>query len=83
MILAFLRDPTRAASKVALGVATAAFASVGVGYVVIGLWFGLESPVGSISASFALGALFMSFTVGSLAPPDRMSREPTSTDDPR
>ena len=66
----------KAARKVALGVVAAAFALVGVGYVLIGLWFGAPSLQ-------RLGALFLSFTVVPLPLLNRMLRKPTSTDEPR
>ena len=65
----------KAARKLALGVVAAAFALVGAGYVLIGLWFGLESLLGSIAASFVLGALFLSHSAVPLVLLYRMSRE--------
>ena len=73
----------RAARKLALGVVAAAFALVGIGYVLIGLWLGLESLLGPVAASFVLGALFLIFSAVPLALLNRMSREPISTDEPR
>ena len=72
-----------AVRKVALGVVAAAFALVGVGYVLIGLWLGLESLLGPIAASFVLGALFLIFSAVPLALLNRMSRKPISTDEPQ
>jgi hypothetical protein len=72
-----------AARKLALGVVASAFALVGVGYVLIGLWLGLESLLGPIAASFVLGALFLIFSAVPLALLNRMSRKPISTDAPR
>ncbi len=72
-----------AACKLALVVGAAALALVGVGYVLIGLWLGLESLLGPIGASFVLGALFLSFSAVPLALLNRMSRKPISTDEPR
>jgi hypothetical protein len=72
-----------AARKLALGVVAAAFALVGVGYVLIGLWLGLESLLSPIGASFVLGVLFLSFSAVPLALLNRMSRKPISTDEPR
>jgi hypothetical protein len=66
----------KAARKLALGVVAAAFALVGVGYVLVGLWFGAPSQR-------RLGAFFLSFTVVPLAQLNRMSRKPISTDEPR
>jgi hypothetical protein len=71
-----------AARKLALGLVAAAFALVGVGYVLIGLWLGLESLVGPIGASFVLGALFLIFSAVPIALLNRMSRTPISTDEP-
>jgi hypothetical protein len=73
----------KAARKLALGIVATAFALVGVGYVLIGLWLGLESLLGPIAASFVLGALFLIFSAVPLALLNRMSRKPISTDDPR
>jgi hypothetical protein len=73
----------KAARKVALGVVAAAFALVGVGYVLIGLWFGIESLLGPTAASFVLGALFLSVSAVPLVLLNRMSRKPISTDEPR
>lgn len=64
----------KAARKLALGIVAAAFALVGVGYVLIGLWLGLESLLGPIGASLVLGALFLSFSVVPLALLNRMSQ---------
>ena len=61
--------------KLALGIVAAAFALVGTGYVLIGLWLG---PIG---ASFVLGALFLIFSAVPLALLNRMSRKPISTDE--
>ena len=72
-----------AARKLALGAVAAAFALVGVGYVLIGLWLGLESLLGPTAASFVLGALFLIFSTVPLALLNRMSRKPISTDEPR
>jgi O-antigen/teichoic acid export membrane protein len=72
-----LRNATR---KLALVVGAAALALVGVGYVLIGLWLGLESRLGPIGASFVLGALFLSFSAVPLALLNRISRKPISTD---
>jgi hypothetical protein len=69
----------KAARKLALGVVAAL---VGAGYVLIGLWFGLESLLGSIAASFVLGALFLGFSAVPLVLLNRMSRKPISTDEP-
>ena len=66
----------KAARKLALGVVAAAFALVGVGYVLIGLWFGAPSLR-------RLGAFFLRFTVVPLALLNRMSRKSISTDEPR
>ena len=69
----------KAARKLALGVVAAAFALVGVGYVLIGLWLGLESHK-------RLGAWFLRFLSFSAVPVallNRMSRKPISTDEPR
>src|SRR4249919_2045386 len=52
----------KAARKLALGVVAAAFALVGVGYVLMCLWLGLESLVGPIGASFVPGPLFLIFS---------------------
>ena len=73
----------RAARKLALSVVAAALALVGVAYVLIGLWLGLESLLGPIAASFVLGALFLSFSAVPLVLLYRMSRKPISTDEPR
>lgn len=73
----------KAARKLALGVVAAAFALVGGGYVLIGLWFGLESLLGPVVASFVLGALFLSFSAVPLTLLNRMSRKSISTDEPR
>jgi hypothetical protein len=73
----------RAARKIALGVVAAAFALVGGGYVLIGLWFSLESLLGPVVASFVLGALFLSFSAVPLTLLNRMSRKSISTDEPR
>ena len=72
-----------AARKIALGAVAAGFALVGVGYLLIGLWLGLESLLGRIAASFVLGALFLIFSAVPLAVLNRMSRKPISTDDLR
>jgi hypothetical protein len=72
-----------AARKLALGVVAVAFALVGAGYVLIGLWLGLESLLGPVAASFVLGALFLSFSAIPLTLLNRMSRKPMSTDEPR
>src|SRR6266536_4066307 len=72
-----------AARKLALGVVAAAFALVGVAYVLIGLWLGLESLLGPVAASFVLGALFLIFSAVPLALLNRMSRKPISTDEPQ
>ena len=72
-----------AARKLALGVVAAAFALVGVGYVLIGLWLGLESLLGPIAASFVLGALFLILSAVPLALLNRMSRKPIPTDELR
>ena len=72
-----------AARKLALGVVASAFALVGAGYVLIGLWLGLESLLGPIAASFVLGALFLIFSAVPIALLNRMSRKPISTDEPR
>jgi len=66
----------KAARKLAFGVVAAAFALIGVGYVLIGLWFGTPSLR-------RLGAFFLSFTVVRLRLPNRMLRKPISTDEPR
>ena len=66
----------KAARKLALGVVAAAFALVGVGYVLIGLWFGAPSLRRS-------GAFFFGFTVVPLTLLNRMSRKSISTDEPR
>jgi hypothetical protein len=50
--------------------------------VLIGLWFGLDSLLGPIGASFVLGALSLIFSAVPLALLNRMSRKPISTDDP-
>ena len=71
----------KAARKLALVAVAVAFALVGVGYVLIGLWFGLESLVGPIGASFVLGALFLIFSAVPLALLNRMSRKPISNDE--
>ena len=71
------------AHKLALGVVAAAFALVGVGYVLIGLWLGLENFLGPIAASFVLGALFLIFSGVPLSMLNRMSRKPIPTDEPR
>jgi len=73
----------KAARKLALGAVAAALALVGVAYVLIGLWLGLESFLGPIVASFVLGALFLSFSAVPLALLNRMLSKPISTDDPR
>jgi len=73
----------RAARKLVLGVVAAAFALVGVGYVLIGLWLGLEHLLGPIAASFVLGALFLIFSAVPLALLNRMSPKPISIDEPR
>jgi hypothetical protein len=72
-----------AARKLALGAVAAAFALVGVGYVLIGLWLGLDGLLGPVAASFVLGALFLGFSAVPLALLNRMSRKPISTDEPR
>jgi len=51
--------------------------------VLIGLWFGLESLLGPVVASFVLGALFLSFSAVPLTLLNRMSRKSISTDEPR
>src|SRR5437879_5910194 len=66
----------QAARKLALGAIAAGLALVGVAYVLIGLWLGLDSLLGSIGASFVLGALFLSFSAVPLALLNRMSRKP-------
>ena len=66
----------KAARKLALGVVATAFALAGVGYVLIGLWFGAPSLR-------RLGAFYLSFTVVPLALLNRMSRKPISNDEPR
>jgi hypothetical protein len=73
----------KAARQLALGVVAAAFALVGVGYVLIGLWLGLESLLGPTAASFVLGALFLGFSAVPLVLLYSMLREPASTDEPR
>jgi hypothetical protein len=57
----------KAARKLALGAIAAAFALVGVAYVLIGLWLGLDRLLGPIGASFSLGALFLIFSAVPLA----------------
>jgi hypothetical protein len=66
----------KAARNLALGVVAAAFALAGVGYVLIGLWFGPRSL-------WRLGAFFLSFTVVPLPLLNHMSRKRISTDEPR
>src|SRR2546421_21967 len=53
----------KAARKLALGAVAAAFALVGVAYVLIGLWLGLESLLGPIGASFVLVAMCLTIVV--------------------
>jgi hypothetical protein len=66
----------KAARKLALGVVAAAFALVGVGYALIGLWFGAPSLR-------RLGAFFLSFSAVPLTLLNCMSRKSISTDEPR
>jgi hypothetical protein len=73
---------SNAARKLALGV-VAAFALVGGGYVLIGLWLGLERRFGPIGASLVLDALFLSCSVVPLALLNRWSRKAISTDESR
>jgi hypothetical protein len=75
-----VREATR---KLALGAIAAAFALIGVGYVLIGLWFGLERLFGAIAASFVLGASFLSLSVVPVFLLKRVSRQSISTDEPR
>ena len=71
----------QAARKFALGAVAAAFALVGAGYVLIGLWFALDSLLGPTAASFVLGALFLGFSAIPLALLNRMARKPISNDE--
>jgi hypothetical protein len=64
-----------AARKLALVVGTAALALVGAGYVLIGLWLGLNRFLGPIGASFLLGGFFLFVSLVPLAVLYRTSRE--------
>ncbi len=65
-----------AARKLALVVGAAALALVGAGYVLIGLWLGLDRLLGPIGASFFLGAFFLLASLMPLAVLYRTSRKP-------
>lgn len=64
------------ACKLVLGVVVAAFALLGVGYVLAGLWSGAPSLR-------RLGAFFLSFTIVSRVLLNLMSGKPISTGKPR
>ena len=66
----------KAACKVALGVVATAFAFVGIGYVLMGLWSGASSLR-------RLGAFYLSFTVAPRVLLNLMSGKPISIDKPR
>ncbi len=72
-----------AARKLALAVGAAALAIVGAGYVLIGLWLGLNRLLGPIGASFLLGVFFLLASLVPLAVLYRTSRKPhVSSDEP-
>jgi hypothetical protein len=70
----------RLVRRLVLGVLAGAFALVGAGYLLMGLWLGLERFLGPIGASFVLAALFLIVSVIPLVLLNRMSREASSTD---
>ena len=69
------------ARKLALAVGAAALALVGAGYVLIGLWLGIDSLLGPIGASFLLGAFFLLASLVPLAALYRISRKPQVVSD--
>ena len=72
------------ARKLALAVGAAALALVGAGYVLIGLWWGLDRLLGPVGASFLLGKFFLLVSLVPLVVLYRTSCKPqVASDAPR